>query len=421
MGCSYAHRGFVVQGLLLASVMLACAGPASAQQAELDFTGRWDTTYGRLVLEQKGKEVTGSYSYASSGGALQGTVEKKTLSFTYTEMDGTTGEGVFELASSGQAFEGKWRPTGGSGWQPWNGTRDRSEPPPNAGDLAQFNGLFATSYGRMRLVQKGKKVSGTYQSSAPGTLSGEVSKGRFTFTYEEAGAKGEGWFELSSDGMALTGQWRTGTGAAWKPWTGTRVFAEPNVRWLIILETHWERSIAENEYSFGEMLRSYFERMPHVRVRQRRIADKADFLRAGAEIAYLAEPVTLLISGHGSPKGLDLSGDRLTEKEVLQLLSVDHTVELLHFSSCDILGGDIPQKILDGLPSGRKPVISGYAEPVDWSASAVFEMLYLDLVVGRHIDPKTAGDIVLSEMNFADDSPTEGSPFGVLRFRLLEP
>lgn len=75
--------------------------------ATADFSGSWDTTYGRMVLTQNGTEVTGYYSYGGIS-TIEGTVEPSgRLVFTYTEAD-AHGEGWFELADG--RISGMWRP-----------------------------------------------------------------------------------------------------------------------------------------------------------------------------------------------------------------------------------------------------------------------------------------------------------------------
>src|SRR5215470_11914263 len=75
------------------------------------FAGTWETTFGRLVLTQKGDEVKGTYQFAPGAPCtLEGKVEKNKLTFTYKEPD-ATGEGWFQLSPDGRTFEGKWRQT----------------------------------------------------------------------------------------------------------------------------------------------------------------------------------------------------------------------------------------------------------------------------------------------------------------------
>src|SRR5436190_559258 len=63
---------------------------------QTSFAGTWDTTFGPVILTQKDSKVSGTY-YAGQA-TLQGTVEKKKLTFTYNEP-GEAGEGWFELSA----------------------------------------------------------------------------------------------------------------------------------------------------------------------------------------------------------------------------------------------------------------------------------------------------------------------------------
>lgn len=78
----------------------------------------------------------------------------------------------------------------------------------------------------------------------------------------------------------------------------------------------------------------------------------------------------------------------------------------------------IAETIRSALPADRAVSLSGYQVSVDWGASAVFEILYLDLILGRGLSPQQAARIAIDELNFAGDSPTLGSPLGTLRFRI---
>jgi len=402
--------------VLHAALFFLVFAPVAAWAEDASFQGRWETTYGVLVLSQNGTAVTGSYTYGGGTGTVAGTVEKRTLTFKYEESSGVKGEGKFELNDSATRFDGTWHEEGEVTWQPWSGVAIRTATDTSS---AGFDGLFDTTYGPMRLRQSTDAVTGTYLfQGAESTIKGTVKDATLTFTYKEEKASGEGTFDLSDDGMAFSGAWKPAGTDAWSPWIGTRVVPEVGVSWLVVFETQWERSLSDNEYSYGDMLRSFFERLPKVQVRQRRIADKADFLRAGAELAYLAEPVALWVSGHGTEEGLSISGDSIAAKELLAVLKPAPNVFLVHFSSCAIMGGKVPAALLKDLSDGRSLDVSGYAVPVDWAGSAVLEMLYLDLILGRQLTPKAAAEVVLDEMNFADDTATTGSPLGALKFRI---
>jgi hypothetical protein len=269
----------------------------------------------------------------------------------------------------------------------------------------------------MRLRRDGAEVTGSYTYGGGSTIEGTVAGSRFDFRYAEPTVSGEGYFELSSDGSTLTGSWHEDGSSSWTAWTGTRVVPEDDVSWLIVIEAPWETSLAENEYAFGDMLRAYFERFPQVRVRHRRYFDTSDLLGALSELAYLAEPVALLVAGHGSGGMLTVNSDRIGGTEIGAAIRSAQNVFLVHFSSCEMMVGTMAADLRAQLSSEHRLAISGYAVAVDWSASALVEFLYLDLVLGRGMPPSMAAAVVTSELEFAGDVPVPGSPLGPAQFR----
>lgn len=399
--------------LLTAACMVLCT-PVLAQDASpASFAGAWDTTYGLLIVEQDGGVVRGTYSYGG-GSSIAGTVSERRLTFTYTEPT-ASGDGWFELSEDAQSFAGQWRESGSSEWAAWSGTRAA---PPEAVTRGPFEGLYDTTYGRMRLSRDGDRVTGFYSYGGGSTIEGTISGDRLEFRYREPTVAGEGFFVASEGGRILEGQWREEGGTSYSAWRAERGEPEPGVVWLVVLEAPWETSLSENEYAFGDMLRAYFERMPHVRVRHRRLYDLADFRRASAELAYLAEPVALLIASHGSGGFLTINADRIGADEIRSALQGAPNVFALHFSACDIMVGDTADRILAELAPGRHVALSGYGTSVDWSASALIEFLYLDLILGRGVSPTVAGQVVLEELGFAGDA-ADSSGLGPARFRIV--
>ncbi len=408
----------VAIALAVAALALVLGMPATrAAAADPSFAGSWDTTFGRLDLTQEGTAVRGTY-YGGSA-TVTGTVDDKgRLAFRYVERT-VKGEGWFELAADGASFKGEWRPEDEQGWRSWTGKRAARAPAAAAG----FAGLFETSFGRMRLEVDGKKVRGTYAHGGGSTIEGTLEDDgkRLAFKYREPGAAGTGTFTLAdAAGSAFSGTWRADGDRTDGRWTGTRIRPQAGIHWLVVLETPWEESLAEEEYAFGEILRTFFARLPDVRVRHRRLYDAADYARAAAEIAYLAEPVAVVIAGHGSEEGLEIPGGSLGAKAVAAGLAAAPNVMLLHFSSCDVLAGRFADDLFAALPAGRKLALSGYAVSVDWAASALIELLYLDLVLGRGIAPARAAELVRAELACSKGQGVPGSPLGAARFVFVE-
>ena len=104
---------------------------------------------------------------------------------------------------------------------------------------APFGGVWDTTYGAMTLTQDGDSVEGTYGSR--GTLSGSVAEGRLTFRYRDPESRGEGWFELTSNGDVLRGRWRPESRERWREWAGTRIALEPPAPLSGVYQTHFGR------------------------------------------------------------------------------------------------------------------------------------------------------------------------------------
>jgi hypothetical protein len=76
----------------------------------------------------------------------------------------------------------------------------------------------------MKLSHDGQKLSGFYEMGGQHcTIEGKVEGKRFVFKYEEPNARGEGFFEISSDGQSFEGKWQAEGNEAWNDWTGKRI------------------------------------------------------------------------------------------------------------------------------------------------------------------------------------------------------
>ncbi|MEM1451670.1 MAG: hypothetical protein AAGA20_25145 [Planctomycetota bacterium] len=290
---------------------------------------------------------------------------------------------------------------------------------PDAPTPAHFEGLWETRYGRMRLQVEGDGILGTYSSVPGARIVGEVDGDRLRFRYEEPSARGEGTFQLVEDGRALEGQWRADGTKPWTPWNGTRVEPKKRVKWLVILEARWEAGLHESEYTFGEMLRSYLTMAPRVRVRERRFHDEADFRRFAREVTFLAEPVVLLVSTHGSPKGISVGGKSIGPEAIAESLAWASNVELLHLSGCDMLRGDAAETIRAAIPESRRFPISGYKTTVDWAASALSDFTYLTFLLIRGMPPEKALAQTHVAAPYTADDEVEDCAFRPLGLALL--
>lgn len=388
--------------LILRAVLLTVLAACSAS-AEAGFTGDWSTTYGPMTLSESSGSVTGSYIDEGAVCSIEGAVKNGVLEFSYHDAD-MSGTGSFRLDEGGLGFTGELRAQGSVGTVPWLGTRRWS---PRTGNT--FAGLWETGFGRMRLKEAGGRISGAY-AYAGGTLEGRLVDGAFKFRYSDA-KSGEGEFRLAAGGRAFNGRWRADGDTKWREWNGFRTDPQPGLKWLIVVESRWESSLEAEEYTYGEMLKSFFTRSPGVRVRQRFYSDRESLAKWIREASFLAEPVVLYFSGHGGVHGLQTDSGSVGAAEIAAALGDAGTVSLVHFGSCDVMKGKVPSE-LQRLTGGRFPV-SGFAQPVDWAASAVTDFMYLDLILSRDMPPARAAAELVRLMPFAGRKSSKSSYDGV--------
>lgn len=276
-----------------------------------------------------------------------------------------------------------------------------------------FAGIWDTTFGRLRVFQSGTRAHGTYDASGESSLRGRARGDRLEFTYREPAARGEGQFALAPDGLSFSGRWRTLPDGDWNEWAGRRLAAEPGVTWLVVLEAHWQRSLAEPEYAFGNMLREVFVRQPGIRVRQRYFHDAASLEHWCREVQYLPEPSLVVIASHGTPRGVTVRGKVIDTARVLRALRPAERLSLLHFSSC-LVGQDG-----DGALGDHAFPVSGYVTRVDWGASVLLELTYLDLILARGHTPAEAAAQLPRLVPYCGDRAPRGSPYPPAGFRFF--
>ncbi len=284
-----------------------------------NFTGRWFTTFGPMTLEARGGSIAGTYHYGSTEGRLEGEVRGDTLEFGYEEPN-ERGRGSFRLVRAGK-FTGSYAAEGAGRARRWEGERG-------------WDGVWQSAFGRIRLVHEAGRVHGYYEGAGLSRIDGQSRDGRLEFQYRESNAAGEGCFQLSDDGRTFEGRWRAQDHSEWSPWNGARLLAEPLLTWLVVLEAHWQRSLAEGEFSFGNMLREILARLPNVRVRQRFFHDAGSLEHWCRELIFIPEPAILVIASHGVAEGLSVHGQVINTARVLDSVRYAETLKLLHFSSC---------------------------------------------------------------------------------------
>lgn len=401
--------------------------PAAAPNAtpSLGFAGKWITEDGEMLLEVVGDRVLGLVA-AEPPATVLGRVSGRRLEMQYV----IEGEPAFRaevlLAEDARSFSGRWRVEDGSreplGEQDpeLRGTRL---------DTQGFAGDWSSSFGRMRLEVNGTKVTGTYELGGASTIDGTVDGRLLRFRYTEpGGVSGLGEFRLAEDGASFMGRWRQDGGRAGPLdeaddfWLGLRRApgATADVgTWLVVLEPHWEPSISHSEFSFGEMLREYYRRIPNLRVRHRRIHDRADFVRVGKEISSIEGDVILYVASHGTEAGAVLADGPIDATLLAGLLARVKNVRLVHFGSCLVAGGQVPEDVLRSLPPDRRVPISGFTRTADWGGSAIVDFAYLDNLLERRLEPKAAVAATRRNVLFASDAAP--GPVPPMDLRILMP
>lgn len=189
--------------------------PAQVDAAEASFAGRWETDFKAMTLTQKGNRVTGSYDWRD--GRVEGVVENGVLRGKWTQSNGS-GRFIFRLGRDGQHFTGTWgNGDDDSRGGKWNGRRRGVVEPvgeqPVPIELSQnpsFSGRWETDFKGMTLIQKGNRVTGSYDwrgGQVEGTLERDVLKG----TWSQSNGSGRFVFRISEDGQRFSGSWGNGS------------------------------------------------------------------------------------------------------------------------------------------------------------------------------------------------------------------
>ena len=369
----------------------------------LNFAGSWLTSFGPMNLEQTGPQVHGTYGRDNR---IEGRVVGERLEFHYEEP-GEKGTGSFAMPRFG-SFSGKYRPDGSHLDGSWTGYRE-------------FDGIWESSFGRLRLVQEENRIFGRYEGCGSSTIEGALVDGKFSFHYKEPKVAGEGWFVIDPTLESFTGEWRPDGAANWAPWIGRRVHAQTDRTWLLVLEAHWQNSIADQEYSFGRMLTEFFARYNHLSVRHRFFDDEDGLERWCRELIYFPEPAVVLIASHGTPEGINVQGRIIDSKRVIDSLKYAENLKLLHFSACLVMKENEPGDFAKRIQNPAPFPISGYTTSVDWGGSAVIEFNYLDMILGKRMPPELAAEQLLKLVQFAGDEVPDGSPYRAAGFRFFSP
>lgn len=268
--------------------------------------------------------------------------------------------------------------------------------------VPDFAGVWQTTYGNMFLEQNGEEVSGWYSYGGMSSIEGTVGdQGRFTFTYDEGAVTGQGWFQLSETGNSFAGEWRAEGEARFSTWEGHRSIGEAST-WLLVLESEWQESLSENEYSFGEMLQAWLGRLPDLEIRHRFVHDAEDVILVCAEAAMLPGDVYLVFASHGTEEGISLNGGTVTPRQLARAVSVIPSLKLVHFSCCLVMAGGTDEAVISARTDWDQDfAVSGYTTSVDWGGSAIIEFYYLNQILSNGMTPLEASKALLEDIRFA--------------------
>jgi hypothetical protein len=369
------------------------------------YDGKWFTTFGPMTLTQADGRVTGVYQYGPIEGRVRGECRDNDLQFRFEEPN-HTGVGWFHQSRANR-IQGRWHNDGSTQWSRWVGSRG-------------FDGLWQFGFGRMRIHEDDRSLHAWYELGGPASLQGVREGDRFVYRFHEPHAHGEGWFLLDDDGMSLRGAYLGDGESLWKTWRGRRILPASRPACLLVLEAHWQGSLDEREYSFGRMLGEFFARLD-VNVRHRFFQYEDSLLGWCRELLYIEEPTIVTIACHGTSDGPRSATGVIPTRRIVETLIPADCVQLLHFSSCNILHEQTPGDLARRLPERIPFPISGYTEVADWSGSAIFEMNYFDLILNKHLFPDEAARQVQRLIRYSSSQQVPDCAYPPLGFRFLPP
>lgn len=98
--------------LMLVVTLAGCGGiprPTPRQlPSGVSYAGTWDSTWGKMVLRQDGKHVSGSFTGYREGG-LTGDLDGDVWHFIWDQrVPRSHGRGFMQISPDGQHVEGRW-------------------------------------------------------------------------------------------------------------------------------------------------------------------------------------------------------------------------------------------------------------------------------------------------------------------------
>jgi hypothetical protein len=98
----------------------AVAPPPPPVAAASGWAGSWDSSYGRMDIQVRGNQVTGTYTQPA--GRIEATAQGSVIEGRWIQGD-RSGRMRFTLAPDGRSFAGAWTEMDGRGGGNWGGTR----------------------------------------------------------------------------------------------------------------------------------------------------------------------------------------------------------------------------------------------------------------------------------------------------------
>jgi len=95
---------------------------AAAPSGKKTWAGTWDTTWGKMVLNQSGSSVTGTYAFKD--GRIEAQAVGNKIIGNWYQSNGS-GQIEFEMINGGANFLGKWKYANNASWSgnAWSGKR----------------------------------------------------------------------------------------------------------------------------------------------------------------------------------------------------------------------------------------------------------------------------------------------------------
>lgn len=189
------------------------------------------------------------------------------------------------------------------------------------------------------------------------------------------------------------------------------LFNKPDI-YVVVLEHNWEETLADRQYSEGEMLKSFLAGMKHVEVRHRFFTDAKSLRKWCGEVHLIPGPVVLVFADHGSPAGLHSDENEIGPRAIAEGLAKAKNLKMIHFSACSVFKGDFPLRLIREMGEEHAVPITGYTTDVDWSLSSLVDFMLIHLAAGERRPPFQAYYQTKQMMPIADTKyiPGMGHP-----------